>query len=159
MATRHSSGSARDRRRAGGNLPRTHPSGRGSARASANGGLRSSAPAPKQNKTSGISERTRAGTPASRKRQTDEGGNQHASAHRDANSEHNLPHWETFDDIQNKPLQAVDVCTVVVGYLMGPSGGSGRDACTTTLDNCVVEVVRKQAARLSRIYTGKDART
>jgi len=34
MATRHSSGSERDRRREGGNLPRTHPSRRGAARSS-----------------------------------------------------------------------------------------------------------------------------
>lgn len=64
--------------------------------------------------------------------------------------------WGVFDNIFNKLGQAADVCTVVVGYLQSNNEDiNGRGACAAALDNYVDEVVREQAARIERIYTGK----
>ena len=64
-----------------------------------------------------------------------------------------------FADIFNEPGLAADVCAVAVGYLMGPAGDTdGRAACGMTLGNYVYDVVREQAARIARIYTGKASR-
>lgn len=42
---------------------------------------------------------------------------------------------------------------------MGPSEDiDGRGACVTTLDNYVKNVVREQAGRIERIYTGQNSR-
>jgi len=162
MATRHSSGSARDRRRSGGNLPRTHPSRHGPPRSS---GDRRQAPAPstrKQHRTPGIPEGRTSGTSVNGRQRNKSGGKQQAPTVRHAQSDEELhsASWEEFDDIFNKLGLAADVCAVAVGYLMGPACDTdGRDACAMALDNYVYDVVREQATRIKRIYTGRLARS
>jgi hypothetical protein len=160
MATRHSSGSAGDRRRAGGNLPRTHPSRHGPTRSS---GIHPQGPAPstlKQQSTSGNSKGRISVTSIAGRRRNRNGGEKQTSTSRRIGSRER-PHSAVLevDDILNKLRLAADVCTVVVGYLMGPAGDTdGRAACAMALDNYVYDVVREQAARIARIYTGKESR-
>ena len=159
MATRHSSGSERDRRREGGNLPRTHPSRRGAARSSGDPRRGGTGSSPKQHGSPGIAKGHTPGSPGPRRQRRKKGGKQRTSTERRVESDEELhsASWEVFDGIFNKLGLAADVCAVAVGYLMGPAGDTdGRAACATALDNYVYQVVREQAARIARIYTARS---
>ena len=157
MATRHSSGTARDRRRLGGNLSRTHPSRHGSTRTSANRRSKSEPPAQRLkttlDKLTGIASQH---SPSNRKSKRNRKKRRRSERQLAENVKSPSAPWEVFDDIFNKLGRAADVCTVVVGYLQSTNEDiNGRAACASALDDYVDEVIRAQAARIERIYTGK----
>lgn len=145
----------------GGNRIRTHPSRRGSRRVSADRQRGSESPPKRRKKTPADPTGIAPQQPLSNPKSTPNCKSQHPRSERHATENaRELPSapWDVFDDIFIQLGQAADACTVVVGCLeSGNEDINGPDACALILDLHVDRVIREQAARIERIYTGKDS--
>lgn len=143
----------------GGNRIRTHPSQRGSKRVSADRQHRSESPAKRQKKISpdptGIAAQQSRSNPKSIRNGKSQPRRSERHVIENTTQLASAP-WDVFDDIFNQLGQAADACTVVVGCLESDNEDiNGPGACALVLDLHVDKVIREQAARIERIYTGK----